>query len=394
MKVTCWIAQSVAAGVVFAGFVAAGCAAGASPDVVRPEAKAQTEAVPHRADAADDPAIWVHPKDPNKSLILATDKRGALHVYNMDGSGRQTVSDGSRPNNVDVLYGFRLGGRTVDIAVASVRARASRGVKVWSIDAGSGKLSDVTAGGIFKVFGGRTPYGLCTYRSAKDGKCYFFVNDTRGRVEQCLLADAGGGRIKAAKVRELKLKSTTEGCVADDELGWFYIAEESVGIWKFPAEPGAPKRGRPAAAGRLVARVGRHGLKADVEGLTIYYASGGKGYLIASSQGNDTFKVYARGGDNRYLLTIDPKAGKIDDVSDTDGIAVTNRPTSRQFPAGFLIVQDDDNAGGNQNFKLYDWRDIAGRRLLVDTKWDPRRVNPDVSPQRAQRAQRRSVQKK
>jgi len=388
MKVACWIAQSIAAGVVLAGLVAAGCAGGTPPDVVRPEAKVQTEPVPKGGDAADDPAIWVHPKDPAKSLILGTDKRDALGVYNMDGSVRQTVSSGSKPNNVDVLYGFTLGGRKVDLAVASVRGRSSRGVKVWLIDAASGKLSDVTAGSALKVFGGRTPYGLCTYRGAGSGKCYFFANDSRGRVEQHLLTDAGGGKIKSAKVRQFKLKSTAEGCVADVELGWLYVAEESVGIWKFPAEPDA------RAKGRLIAKVGQHGLRGDVEGLTIYYATGGKGYLIASSQSTDTFKVYSRGGDNRYVLTIDPKAGKIDDATHTDGIDVTNRRTSKQFPAGFLIVQDDHNTGGHQNFKLYDWRDIAGRRLLTDTKWNPRRPNPDLLPQRAQRSQRRSVKEK
>lgn len=371
MKVLPLIILLAASAAVFVGPVA-GCARSASSDersasVVRPEAKAQTDPVPHRGDAADDPAVWVHPTDPARSLILGTDKRGGLAVYSMDGSRRQVVSDGSRPNNVDVLYGFKLAGRSVDIAVASVRARSSRGVKVWAIDPQAGRLSDVTAGGTLAVFGGGAPYGLCAYHSVKSGKCYFFVNNSRGQVEQYLLEDAGGGKVAASRVRRFKLKSTTEGCVADDELGHFYIAEESVGIWKFPAEPGGGSRGT------LVARVGRHGLTADVEGLTLYCAAGGKGYLIASSQGSDTFNVYAREGDNRYVLTIDPKAGRIDDVSDTDGIAATNRPTSRQFPAGVLVVQDGHNTGGNQNFKLYDWRDIAGKWLLVDAKHSRRR---------------------
>src|SRR5437764_15438499 len=41
--------------------------------------------------------------------------------------------------------------------------------------------------------------------------------------------------------------------------------------------------------------------------LAIYYATSGRGYLIASSQGNNTYKVYERAGANRYVLTIDPK---------------------------------------------------------------------------------------
>ena len=342
-------------------------------EVVRPQAKAQTVPVPHRGDAADDPAIWLHPTEPAKSLIIGADKQGGLHVYNMDGSERQLISPHSLPNNVDVLYGFKLGGRGVDLAVASVRASRASGAKVWRIDPDAGTLTDATAGGTLPVFGGHTPYGICTYRSAKTGKTYFFVNNKAGKIEQHELQDAGApgagdgsGTVKAARVRELKLSSITEGCVADDELGFLYVAEENVGIWKFAAEPDGG--GRPTR----VAKVGEHGLTADVEGLTIYGASGGKGYLIASSQGSNTFLVYTREDDNRYLLTIDPADGQVDDVSDTDGIAVTNRPTSEQFPVGFLVVQDGSNRGGNQNFKLYDWRDIAGTRLVIDTRWNPR----------------------
>jgi len=348
--------------------IAAVCAAAggfglllAADGPVRPEAKGQTAPVPHRGDAADDPAIWVHPTDPARSLIFGTDKRGGLCVANMDGTGRQLVSDGCRPNNVDILYGFKLGERRVDLAVATTRARPP-GVKVWVIDPAAGRLSDATAGGVLAVLRGQRADGLCTYRSPKSGRGYFFVCGLNGGVAQHVLRDAGGGRVASERVRGWKLKSTAEGCVADDELGFVYLAEESTGIWKFPAEPDARARGK------LVAKVGEHGLTADVEGLTIYHAAGGKGYLIASSQGSNTFNVYTREGDNRYVLTIDPKGGAIDDVSDTDGIAVTNRPTSKQFPAGVLVVQDGHNARGNQNFKLYDWRDIAAGRLRVDPK--------------------------
>jgi len=337
---------------------------------VTPKAKVQTLPVPHGGDAADDPAIWIHPTKPRKSLILATNKKGGLHVYNMDGSHRQLVSDGSEPNNVDVLYGFKLGNKLVDIALAGVRAKNSPGGKVWVIDPTIRTLTDVTEGGVFKVFGGGEPYGSCAYRSAKSGKVYFILTNKKGQVEQYLLEDAGNGTIKASQVRTFSLGSPTEGCVADDELGHLYIAGEQVGIWKFGAEPDA------GDYRTLVAKVGDHGLTADVEGLTMYYASGGKGYLIASSQGNDTFKVYTREGDNRFVLTIDPKARKkkrkIDDVSTTDGITVTNRPTSKKFPKGVFVAQDGENSAGNQNFKLYAWEDIAGTHLIVDTSWSPR----------------------
>ena len=334
---------------------------------VQPEARAQTAPVPHKGDAADDPAKWIHPRDPALSLILGTDKLGGLHTYNMDGSEQQLVSDGSKPNNVDVLYDFKLGGRTVDLAVGSVRGpKKGMGVKVWAIDAATRRLSDVTDGTSIRVLGGKEPMGVCGYRGARTDRFYFFVTSDKGQVEQYELRDAGGGKVGGTKVRTIKLGSVTEGCVADDELGFVYLSEETKGIWKFGAEPDA------GSEGKLIARVGENGLTADVEGLTIYYAAQGRGYLIASSQGNNTYKVYERVGDNRYVLTIDPKGSRIDDVSDTDGICVTSCPTSREFAKGLFIVQDGTNAGGNQNFKLYAWEDIAGTNLLTDTTWRPR----------------------
>src|SRR5688572_21970362 len=84
-------------------------------NVVQPEARAQTAPVPNKKDAADDPAIWIHPQQPDLSLILGTDKQGGLHSYNLDGSPHEMVADGTKPNNVDVLYGFKLDGRTVDL---------------------------------------------------------------------------------------------------------------------------------------------------------------------------------------------------------------------------------------------------------------------------------------
>ncbi|TAL01743.1 MAG: phytase, partial [Verrucomicrobia bacterium] len=112
---------------------------------VQPEARAQTAPVPHKKDAADDPAIWIHPTNPESSLILGTDKQGGLHTYNLDGTPNELVSDGSKPNNVDVFYGFKLDGRTVDLAIASVRGgKKASGVKVWAIDAATRRLSDVT----------------------------------------------------------------------------------------------------------------------------------------------------------------------------------------------------------------------------------------------------------
>ncbi len=335
--------------------------------IVRPVARAQTAPVPHKGDAADDPAIWHHPTNPELSLILGTNKQGGLHAYNLDGSEHQIASPTAQPDNVDVIYNFPLDGKPTDIAVAACRNPSSLGVKIWSIDPATRRLTDITAGGVIKVFNGSSPYGSCTYTSPRTGKHYFFVNHKDGGIEQYQLV-LKNGQVDGTRVRKMKLDSLPEGCVADDELAHFYIGEEKAGVWKFSAEPdGGTDR-------KLIAKVGHHGLTADVEGVTIYYMPNGRGYLIVSSQGNNTFKVYEREGDNKYLLTIDPKAGDIDDVNDTDGIAVTNYPAGPLFPQGLFIVQDGTNAGGKtQNFKIYGWEDIAAGHLLIDTSWNPRR---------------------
>jgi phytase-like protein/calcineurin-like phosphoesterase family protein len=48
-------------------------------------ATVETDPVPHRGDAADDPAIWVHPADPSLSTIIGTDKQGRGHVQGAPG---------------------------------------------------------------------------------------------------------------------------------------------------------------------------------------------------------------------------------------------------------------------------------------------------------------------
>ena len=345
--------------------------------VVRPYARIETEPVPHIRDAADTPDIWVHPTDPAKSLVVGTDKRGGLMVYDLAGAQRQIVSRGSCPNDVSVLYGFQFGGKLVDVALASCRAPDALGVKVWLIDPAADTLTDITEGNVIPVFGGGIPYGSCVYRSPRDARCYFFVTTKEGNVEQYLMKETPDGKVTGERVRAFKLGSISEGCVADNELGYYYLSEERVGIWKFGAEPDA------GTNGRLIARAGEHALTPDVEGLTMYYATGGRGYLIASSQGSSTFNVYDRQGDNPYVLTIDPEAGAIGDVEHTDGIAVTNCPTSANFAQGLFVAQDGNNKPRNQNFKYYRWEDIAGSRLIIDTHWSPRAA--EASPPLAAR---------
>lgn len=366
-----WIACAIVLPGVTAALVMSASRSVDVGEVVRPEAVLQTDPVPHGGDSADDPAIWIHPTDEAKSLILGTDKNGALHVYDNEGRQIQAISPTCKPNNVDVIYAFALGEAKVDLALASTRGRGETGVKVWAIDAQTRRLRDVTAGpgAAIPVFDGQTPYGICTYRSARTGKHFFFVSDKLGRIEQYRLV-ASGDRVGAIRARQFNVSSTVEGMVADEEWGAVYFSEEAKGVWKVGAEPDC--KDAPA----LAARVGENGLRADAEGVAIYYGRDGDGYLIASSQGSNTFKVYQRKSPHAFVCTIDPKKGAIDDVNDTDGISVTNRSLGGKLERGAFIVQDGHNDGGNQNFKIYRWEDIAGSKLLIDPAHDPRKIAP------------------
>ena len=84
------------------------------------EALYETEA--NGADG-DDPAIWISPKSRELSRIITTTKteQGAgLGVFDLSGKQLQ-VHYSEQPNNVDVIYGFKAGNRSVDLAYAACR---------------------------------------------------------------------------------------------------------------------------------------------------------------------------------------------------------------------------------------------------------------------------------
>jgi 3-phytase len=303
-------------------------------------ATVETDPVPNGGDAADDPAIWVNPNDPAQSVIIGTDKRGGLGVYDLSGKQIQYLSDGEM-DNVDLRDGFKLGGQTVAIVTAS--NRKDNTIAVYKINPQTRTLENVAAR---KIKHGLTVYGMCMYRSAKTGKIYYFGTSKSGDVEQWELFESNG-KVDAKKARNFKLRSVVEGCVADDELGHFYVAEEAVGIWKFGAEPEA------GSDHTQVAKVGDGHLFADVEGLAIAYGKDGAGYLIASSQGNHSYVVYRREGNNEFVKKFRVSAGDgVDGCEETDGIDVTTANLGPAFPQGVFVVQDGFNDKGNQNFKL------------------------------------------
>ncbi|MBL0927613.1 MAG: phytase [Phycisphaerales bacterium] len=366
--------------------LALGGAASAKPPVVY-EVAATLETAPIASgdDAADDPAVWVHPTVASLSLIICTDKGGGLSVYDLTGKLVQDLRDG-RMNNVDLRYGMVLGGRVVDVVAAS--NRTDRSVTLYRVEAESRHL--VPLGRI--ATGLPDVYGLCMYRSAARGTLSVFVNSKNGTVQQWELRAEGPERVAADLLRSFRTGDRQiEGMAADDDLGLLYVGEEGLGVWRYSAEP-------PAAASTeaedgtpdprvLVDQASNGRLTPDIEGIAIYRGRDGTGYLIVSSQGDSTFAVYDRRPPNAYLFSfrVGPGSGpggEVDGVTTTDGLEVVSVPLGPAFPQGALVVQDDENPGHTQNLKLVPWPAVAGlppTPLIVDTSVDPRRA-PGAPP--------------
>lgn len=324
-----------------------------APRAVLPvvRAVAQTDPVPRFGDAADDPAIWVNPADPAKSLVLGTNKKQGLFVYGLDGRQRQVLEAG-RLNNVDVRQGLRFGTLTLDLALAT--QRDEKALAVFTI-AADGTLADAgrIATGLDEV------YGTCLYAPPAGG-LEALVNDKDGRVERIRVEAATGadGRpvFSGRVVQRFKLESQPEGCVADDASGRLFIGEEDRGVWVLDLSAPEPKP-------QLVLKIGGL-LQADVEGLALYHdRDTGRRWLVVSSQGNDSYVVAEAAPPWRvkgaFRIGLNPVAG-IDGVSETDGLEATSRPLGAALPRGALVVQDGFKRlpDGAQNFKIVDWREV------------------------------------
>jgi 3-phytase len=333
----------------------------------------ETDPVPGSGDAADDAAIWIHPTSRDLSTVIGTDKTSGIAVYALDGSQLQFLADG-RLNNVDIRYDFPLGEERVALVAAGNRTDDT--LALYAVDSDTRLLYDVAASAI-PLTDSRS-YGACMYRSPISGKHYFFGNSKAGAVGQWELFDDGGGNVDAVLVRSFEVGSKTEGCAADDEQAYLFIGEENIAVWRYGAEPDDGETRTQVDA------VGAGNLEADIEGLTLYYAGGDAGYLLASSQGNSTYTVYERTPPHSHVLTFEIVAGaSVDGVSGTDGIDVMNFGLGSAFPDGVFVAQDAINTGGNQNFKLVAWEEIAASAspaLVVDPDHDPRGLTTEPPP--------------
>ena len=311
----------------------------------------ETTPVSSRGDAADDPAIWIHPGNPEASLILGTDKRAGIEVYNLAGERVQFIPSG-RTNNVDLRM-LTSGGSWSAIAAAS--NRSTNTISLFAID-NEGQVSWIQDS---EVETGLTePYGLCMFRNQVG--LQVFVNDTDGRYQQWLLvprrSDSDLPQFEAHLLREFTLPSQPEGCVADDANQRLFLGIESEGVRVVAANHVQP------VELQSIADIDNEILVADVEGMSLYL-DGDDGYLVVSSQGNYSYAVYGRQPPYRYrgsFVIGNNPSDNIDGSQETDGLDVSSMIRTQSFPEGLLVVQDGINTQPRraQNFKYISWREL------------------------------------
>ncbi|WP_261340386.1 phytase [Schlesneria paludicola] len=156
--------------------------------------------------------------------------------------------------------------------------------------------------------------------------CFF---EGPGDIGQYELSWSGQGTVTGTRVRGWSLKAC-EGAVADDATGTFHVAEEDPGIWKLPAEPTDP------TPPLQILKVGENGLVADLERLTLAKFDQGAEWLVISSQGSNSFRVFESRAPHQFVgpFTI---AGAVA----FDGIDLSTRQLGSTFPRGAFGCHTD-----------------------------------------------------
>ncbi|WP_234994921.1 phytase [Microbulbifer donghaiensis] len=320
-------------------------------EIPRVAPRAQTEPVASAGDAADDPAIWINPRNVADSLILGTDKKSGLNVYDLSGRLLQQFPVG-RVNNVDL--------RSVEhpryTALAAASNRTTPGVSLFGIT----PAGEVDSLGL-REMDLADPYGLCLFN--KGSKTFSWVSDKDGGLHLAeILLGENPLEWKLSQRANVQVQSQVEGCVVDDERELLFFGEEDAGVWRLDIAAFVAGEGRP----QLVAAVDGEKLVADVEGMGLYLneeGSGEQSYLVVSSQGNNSYALFTRDGSEfvgHFRVDMNLDLG-IDGSSETDGLEVTSAGLGAAYPQGLLIVQDGRNRlpSQAQNFKLVSWADIA-----------------------------------
>lgn len=334
----------------FSGILLTACG-GSHLAPLRPDGIKPAVVTGQTAHDTDDPAVWINPADATKSLIVGTDKDsdGGLYLFDLSGKIIKKSVTLQRPNNVDIAYGLDLGDRKVDVAVTT--ERETNKLRIFSLP----DLEPIDNGGL-SVFDGETdraPMGVALYTSANK-KIYAIVGRKTGPDGSYLWQyelKGDGGQVSGTVVRKFGKfsgKKEIEAIAVDNESGFLYCSDETVGIRKYYADP--------AKGNQELALFGTSGFKSDHEGIAIYKTGKKTGYILVSNQQANSFMIFPRegnnGNENDHPFIAEIPVSTIE----CDGADATSVNLGGRFPNGLLVAMSN-----GQVFHFYDWRDIAAR---------------------------------
>lgn len=294
----------------------------------------ETDPVNTADDAADDP--WI---DTYNGIIWATDKETGFHQYNLDGEEIDYKQVG-KVNNID--------GRVTDEYYCVVNSNRT----FHTLDYACLNLILKTEHS-GSLVAGMNVYGVCM--GIINGKPMAILTEEEGvriqywnLIEEILVSTFD---ITSDETNVSPSGNEAEGCVFDDENKRIFISREgSDGILKaYNAETLDFIRAIDSRSGLI---------NGDPEGVTIYKTNEKEGFIILSSQGDNTFNMYDRQAPFLYQGSFE-----IENVEDTDGIDVTNLQIG-DYSAGILVVQDGRNLPSNQNFKIIDMEEVLKKKAL------------------------------
>lgn len=319
----------------------AAAAAGAAPTAGVVQPRVVTAPVRHDT---DDPAIWVDPADPARTLVVGTDKDidGALYVFGLDGRVREdlVVRGLLRPNNVDIARGVMLGGKQLDLVI--VAERFAHRLRVYTLP----DMRPVDGGGVsvFEDERARDVMGVAAWVRPVDGALLVTVSRSdrhapkQGYLHQYRLVDDGAGVLRGIKVRafgEWSGRKEIEALSVDPVGGHVFASDEGFGLRKYRVDPSAED------ADEELALFGTTGFARDHEGSAVMRDAAGRAWLWVSDQQAGTLRVFDLAGtpgkpDEPRFIGHVPFAAR-----ETDGIdlVVGDLPG---FPGGLLVAMSDD----------------------------------------------------
>jgi len=290
-------------------------------------------------DAADDPAIWYNSEAPQESLIVATDKKAGLYVYNLAGEelyfakapGLNNVDLLEIENSIVIVASDRSDLATAHLQFALIHSKLGSFELIERIPVGPGE-----------------GYGVCVGAAASDFTFDVFSAPKNGVIYKTTITTNAKGGMEHTTATLTTVPSQPEGCVVDPRTNTLYVGEEAAGIWAIDTQTGEKTLVAPTNTGMIVP---------DVEGLALAPEGRIGGYLVASSQGDNAYALY-RLPDFEPVGRFRIAAGEFGSVEETDGIALDPRSFGPDYPAGLFIAQDGVNPPEPQNFKMVRWDEI------------------------------------